>query len=164
MTPKPRRPGLESCGLPGDLLAKVTPRQVHRRLERSENPPPGRPRGRATHARTDAAKENLAAEFSLFVRPLSLVFVLTWSLVSWSFTLCISGADSLWTLSLPDSSLLQWFLTLLLPSRAALWFRARMSHRLLASYLSFFTLSLPMLCSCFSQLGLFRQGGPCLDL
>jgi hypothetical protein len=129
VTPKPRRPGLESCGLPGDLLAKVTPRQVHRRLELLENPPPGRPPGRATHARTDAAKENLAALSFASLSDRCHLFCPHLASCQLEFILCIFGGDNLWTLSLPLSPPLpQCFLTLLLPPRAALWFRARKSH------------------------------------
>lgn len=103
----------------------------------------------SSHLRANRRREGepRCSEFRLFVRPLSPVFVLTWPLVSRSLHFCISGADSLWTLSLPLSPLPQCVLTLLLSPRAALWFRARMSHRLLG-HLSGFFLSLSLCQRC----------------
>lgn len=105
----PGSPGSESGGVqghPDDFLSKVTPRQVHGRPERLEDPPAGRPQGRAAHARAGAVRENLAAlgfvslslRCHLFLSP-------TWLLVSWTFSpLRTSRADSLRTLSLSLSS------------------------------------------------------------
>lgn len=89
-----------------DFLSKVTPRQVHGRPERLEDPPAGRPQGRAAHARADTVGENLAALgfVSLSLRCHLFLFP-TWLLVSWTFSpLRTSRADSLRTLSLSLSS------------------------------------------------------------
>lgn len=73
----PGSPGSESRGLrghPDDFLSKVTPRQVHERLE---DPPAGRPQGRAAHARASRHRrgEPRRSGFRFFVTPLSPVFV-----------------------------------------------------------------------------------------
>lgn len=109
----------------------------------------------SSHPRGSQSREGgpRRSEFRLFVTPSSLVFVprLGSGQLEFLSTLCP------WSSQSGDLVFNLCFLTLL-------WFGARMSHWLL-DHLCVFP-PLPMLCSCFSpsQLGLFRQGGPCLDL
>lgn len=100
-------PGSESCGLqglPGDLLAKVTPRQVHTGQRAWRIRPRGDLRVEPPTRESTLRGEPRCSEFRLFVTPLSPVFVPNLASYQLESPHCVSGSDSLWTLSLSFSS------------------------------------------------------------
>lgn len=126
----------------------------------------------SSHPRANRRREGepRCPEFRLFVRPLSPVFVLTWPLVSWSLhfaSLMVTAFGLCLYLCLLLASV--FFDPASTPSSRPLVQDPNVtptSWPFVCLFVCFFSLSLPMLCSCFcpSQLGLFRQGEPCLDL
>lgn len=124
----------------------------------------------SSHLRANRRREGepRCSEFRLFVRPLSPVFVLTWPLVSWSLhfaSLVLTVFGLCLYLCLLFSSVC--FDPATVPSGRPLVQGPNVTPTSWP-FVWFFSLSLslPTMCSCFSpsQLGLFRQGGPCLDL